>query len=63
MYVTITTVSGKETVRKFTAETWKDGKKEISFTTNTSMADISKIYLGNEYIPEKFKRDNVWTKK
>ncbi len=62
IYVTITTKSGKETVVKFTAETWKE-KKEMSFTTNISMADISKIYLGNEYIPEKYKKDNLWTNK
>ncbi len=50
VYVTITTNSGKETVVKLTAETWKDGKKEMNSTTNISMTDISKIYLGNEYI-------------
>ncbi|MEO8111021.1 MAG: M1 family metallopeptidase [Ginsengibacter sp.] len=61
-YVTITTKSSKETVVKFTAETWKE-KKEMSFTTNISIGDISKIYLGNEYIPEKYKKDNVWTNK
>ncbi|MDQ6763246.1 MAG: M1 family metallopeptidase [Bacteroidota bacterium] len=63
VYATIISKSGKETVQKFTAEIWKDGKKEISFTSNIPLSQVSKIIIGNEYIPEKNKKDNVWLNK
>ena len=63
VYITITPKSGKESIVKFTAETWKDGKKEMNFISPIPLAEISKITVGNEYIPEKNKRDNIWRNK
>ncbi len=63
VYATIISKSGKEAVQKFTAEIWKDGKKEISFLSHIPLIDIAKITIGNEYIPEKNKKDNVWLNK
>ncbi len=63
VYATLTSLSGEETIIKFTAETWKDGKKEMSFLTKIPLNEISKIVLGNEFIPEKFDKDNVWVGK
>ncbi len=63
VYITITSKAGKETIQKFTAETWQDGKKEMNFISPIPLAEISKITVGNEYIPEKNKRDNIWQNK
>ena len=54
---------GKKSILKFNAEIWKDGKKERIFSTKNSFTGISKIILGNEFIPDKFKEDNEWVKK
>ncbi|MEO8569166.1 MAG: M1 family aminopeptidase, partial [Ginsengibacter sp.] len=61
VYITITSTSGQKSILKFTAETWKDGKKEMSFIAKTPINKIGKIVVGNEFIPEKYDRDNVWT--
>jgi Peptidase family M1 domain len=62
--VNLTIISrGKKSILKFTAEVWKDGKKEIIFSINNPFPEISKIILGNEFIPDKFKKDNEWIKK
>ncbi len=63
VYLTITFSSGKKSIIKSTAEVWKDGKTFISFQTKASFAQISTIELGNEFIPDKFKKDNSWSKK
>jgi len=54
---------GKKSILKFNAEIWKDGKKERIFSTKNSFTEISKIILGNEFIPDKFKEDNEWMRK
>ena len=62
--VYLTIISGdKRTVIKSTAEIWKDGKTKITLTAKTSLEKISKIILGNEFIPDKYKKDNEWTQK
>lgn len=63
VYITIISSSGDEAILKFNSETWEDGKKEMSFLTKTPLSEISKIVLGNEFIPEKYNKDNVWMKK
>lgn len=62
VYITIT-ASGKKSLLKSTAEIWKDGKSSTSFQTKLPFAQISKIELGNEFIPDKFKENNVWVLK
>ena len=62
VYLTIIS-AGKKSILKFTAEVWKDGEKEMTFTTQISFSEISKVVLGNEFIPDKFKGDNEWTPK
>ena len=62
VYLTIIS-PGKKSILKFTAEVWKDGKKEIMFTAKNSFQKISKVVLGNEFIPDKFKEDNEWMQK
>ncbi|HEV8084127.1 MAG TPA: M1 family metallopeptidase [Chitinophagaceae bacterium] len=63
VYITITLSSGEKSILKFNAETWKDGKKEMSFFNKTPLNQISKIVLGNEFIPDKYDTDNVWMQK
>ncbi len=63
VYVTITSLSGDKSIQKFTAEKWKDGKSEMSFIIKMPISNISKIVLGNEFIPEKYDRDNSWIQK
>ncbi|MEP6928311.1 MAG: M1 family metallopeptidase [Ginsengibacter sp.] len=55
--------SGKKTILKFTAEVWKDDKKEMIFSAKNPFQELSKIVLGNEFIPDKFKEDNEWMPK
>ena len=62
VYVTITS-SGKTSVIKSTAVVWKDGKTVISLQTKLPYSSIDKIKLGNEFIPDKFETNNVWTQK
>lgn len=62
--VYITIISGNtKTILRYTAETWKDGKSETTLIANISFEKISKVILGNEFIPDKFKENNEWTKK
>ncbi|MEP6582915.1 MAG: M1 family metallopeptidase [Ginsengibacter sp.] len=63
VYVTITSSQAKESVFRFNAETWKTGKKEMSFETKIPFAEIAKVVLGNQFIPEKYEQDNTWLKK
>ena len=61
LYLTIFS-KNKSSVIKFTAEVWKDGKNEMTFSIKNSFDEISKIVLGNEFIPDKSKNDNVWVR-
>ncbi len=60
VYVTITSASGKTDVIKFTAEVWKNGVTEMAFNAKIAFKEISKVELGNEFIPDKYTEDNVW---
>ena len=60
VYLSVTGRSAKISVIKFTAEVWKDGSSKKSFQIKIPLREISKIQLGNEFIPDKYKSDNVW---
>jgi hypothetical protein len=60
VYVTITYASGKTAVIKFTAGVWKNDVSEMTFNAKISFKEISKVELGNEFIPDKYKSNNVW---
>ena len=62
VYITII-ASGKKSIVKFTAEVWKEGNITMSFQTKFPFDTISKIVLGNEFIPDKFESNNVWVQK
>lgn len=62
VYVTIF-LDGYTSVLKYSAEVWKEGKKEFTFPIKMSEGQILKIELGNQFIPDKFKKDNVWNNK
>jgi hypothetical protein len=61
VYLNIFYKNGKKSTQKFTAEVWKNENKEQEFIINTPFETISKIELGNEFIPDKFKENNTWT--
>ena len=63
VYLTISLSSGKEQVLRLSAEIWKDSKKETTMNVKIPLGEISQIVLGNEFIPEKNEKDNVWNKK
>jgi len=60
VYLTIFSKDGKNLIQKFTAEVWKNGDKEKSFIITKPYNSISKIVLGNEFIPDKYKDNNYW---
>ena len=60
VYVTITLKSGQESILKFNAEIWKDGKREMSFVAKMPINNIGKVVAGNAFIPDKYDNDNVW---
>ena len=62
VYLTVIIKEAK-IVLKNTAEVWKDGRNEITFQIKYPVSQISIIRLGNEFIPDKFMQDNVWSKK
>ncbi|KAA9038500.1 M1 family metallopeptidase [Ginsengibacter hankyongi] len=61
VYLTIT-YSGKIIVIKYTAVVWKDGKTVMSLQTKLPFSVIDKVKLGNEFIPDKFEKNNTWIK-
>ena len=63
VYMNILSDNGKKTVVKRTAEVWKKGEKEIAFTIQLPFNSLSEIKLGNEFIPDKVKKDNAWKAK
>ncbi len=62
VYLTIFS-AGSTSVIKYSAEVWKDDTREFTFPVKFSVGQISKIELGNEFIPDKFKANNVWNNK
>jgi len=59
VYLTIT-ANGKVQILRTTAEVWKSGKREFTVESTTSFVTVTKIELGNQFIPDKFTDDNVW---
>ena len=60
VYMVITLASGEDHLIKSTAEVWKDGNNEMTFQIKYPFAEISRVELGNEFIPDKYKENNVW---
>lgn len=54
---------GKKLIKKYTAEVWKEGDKEKTFHIPELYSSISKIELGDQYIPDKYKGNNSWKAK
>lgn len=63
VYINIILKDGKKSLVKYTAEVWKDGEKEKTFIISKSYSAISKIQLGNEFIPDKYNHNNNWNGK
>ncbi|MEO8820970.1 MAG: M1 family metallopeptidase [Ginsengibacter sp.] len=63
VYLTIISKDGGKSVEKFTAEVWKSGEKDKSFTISKSYSSIAEIKLGNEFIPDKYESNNGWRAK
>ena len=63
VYLTVFSKDGRSFVQKFTAEVWKNGDKEKTFVISKQFSSVSKIELGNEYIPDKYENNNSWNKK
>ena len=63
VYLDVELKSGKHEIIKFTAEVWKTGNKEINIAIRNPLNSIRSLKLGNEFIPEKNKRDNSWINK
>jgi hypothetical protein len=60
VYLNIVTKDGKNSLIKYTAEVWKNAEKEKTFIIPQAYSTISKIELGNEFIPDKNKNNNSW---
>jgi hypothetical protein len=60
VYLNISLKDGKKSIAKYTAGVWENGEKEKTFIIQNSFQSISKIELGNEFIPDKYKEDNRW---
>lgn len=54
---------GTKSLVKYTAEVWKGGEKEKIFSIKKPFSTISKIKLGNEFIPDKDESNNMWSGK
>ena len=63
VYLNISLKDGEKSIAKYTAGVWKNGEKEKTFIIQNSFQSISKIELGNEFIPDKYKEDNRWNAK
>jgi hypothetical protein len=60
VYLNIVTKDGKNSLIKYTTEVWKNAEKEKTFIIPQAYSTISKIELGNEFIPDKNKNNNSW---
>lgn len=63
VYLTILSKDTKKSVEKFTAEVWKGGENEKTFTIAKPYSSIASIQLGNEFIADKYNQNNHWTAK
>ena len=62
VYLTVYLKDGKKIIQKYTAEVWEKGNKEKTFIISKPYAFISKIELGNQFIPDKYESNNSWEK-
>jgi hypothetical protein len=60
VYLNIISKDGNSSLIKYTAEVWKNAEKEKTFTIPQAYSTISKIELGNEFIPDKYENNNSW---
>ncbi|MEO6905624.1 MAG: M1 family metallopeptidase [Ginsengibacter sp.] len=60
VYINFISKDGEKSLIKYTAEVWKNGEKEKTFLISKSLMSISKIELGNEFIPDKYNENNNW---
>jgi hypothetical protein len=63
VYLSIISKDGKKSLEKYTAQIWKNGEKEKTFVISKPYSSVSKIELGNEFIPDKDKSNNSWSGK
>jgi hypothetical protein len=60
VYLNVISKDGSQVIIKYTAEVWKNDEKEKSFIISQSYSTISKIELGNQFIPDKYQNNNKW---
>ncbi len=60
VYLNINLKNGNHVIIKYTAQVWKNGEKEKTFMVPQTYFSISKIKLGNEFIPDKYENNNRW---
>jgi len=60
VYLNVVLKDGNNTIIKYTADVWKNGEKEQTFTIPSAYSSISNIELGNEFIPDKYQNNNRW---
>jgi hypothetical protein len=58
VYLTFISNKGKKSVVKYTAAVWQKGDKEKTFIIPKPFSTISKVELGNEFIPDKYSENN-----
>ena len=63
VYLDVELKSGKHEIIKFTAEAWKTGNREVNIAIKNPINSIKSLKVGNEFIPEKNKKDNNWMNK
>lgn len=59
VYLTIIRKDKKESIIKYTAGVWESGAKEKTFVIPILFSSVAEIKLGNEFIPDKYKSNNV----
>lgn len=60
VYLNIFYKNGTKAVVRSTAEIWKNDKKQMEYSIGSRLSSIAKIELGNEFIPDKFNKNNSW---
>jgi peptidase M1-like protein len=60
VYLNIISKDGKNSVITYTAQVWENGEKDKAFIIPQVYSNISKIQLGNEFIPDKYENNNTW---
>jgi len=62
VYITIVFANKHVWAVHYGADIWEDGKKEISIEQK-DLPKIRGILLGNDHVPDKYEKDNKWSKK